>query len=105
MAIEYDSDDIGELDEDAEDTIQGPATVEQFDSLLNEFLEDHPTQDHNHEAGFAYDSAAGSLAGAPADRSAIAKVLDCQLALHDSDMTLHDSDMTSHDKQYSEGAL
>lgn len=74
MALEYDSDDIGELDDDAEDTIQGPATVEQFDDLLTEFLEDHPTQDHNHEAGYAYDAAGGSVAGGPVDRAAVAKV-------------------------------
>ena len=74
MAIEYDSDDIGELDDDADHANQGPATVEQFDNLLNEFLDDHSTQDHTHEAGFAYDSAAGSRTGAPADEAAIAKV-------------------------------
>lgn len=74
MALEYDSDDIGDLDDDAEDTIQGPATVEQFDNLLTEFLEDHPTQDHNHEAGYAYDAAGGSVAGGPIDRAAVAKV-------------------------------
>lgn len=74
MALEYDSDDIGELDDDAEDTIQGPATVEQFDDLLTEFLEDHPTQDHNHEAGYAYDAAGGSVAGGAVDRAAVAKV-------------------------------
>ena len=74
MALEYDSDDIGDLDDDAEDMIQGPATVEQFDNLLTEFLEDHPTQDHNHEAGYAYDSAGGSVAGGPVDRAAVAKV-------------------------------
>lgn len=74
MAIEYDSDDIGELDKDSDHMIQGPATVEQFGNLLDEFLEDHPTQDHNHEAGYAYDTAAGSRSGAPADEAAIAKV-------------------------------
>ncbi|KAL3156668.1 Protein ltv1 [Trebouxia sp. C0009 RCD-2024] len=76
MALEYDSDDIGELDDDAEDTIQGPATVEQFDDLLTEFLEDHPTQDHNHEAGYAYDAAGGSVAGGAVDRAAVAKTLE-----------------------------
>lgn len=74
MALEYDSDDIGDLDDDAEDMIQGPATVEQFDNLLTEFLEDHPTQDHNHEAGYAYDAAGGSDVGGPVDRAAVAKV-------------------------------
>ena len=74
MALEYDSDDIGDLDDDAEDMIQGPATVEQFDNLLTEFLEDHPTQDHNHEAGYAYDAAGGDSAGGPVDRAAVAKV-------------------------------
>lgn len=74
MALEYDSDDIGELDDDAEEAIQGPATVEQFDDLLTEFLEDHPTQDHNHEAGYAYDAAGGSVTGGPVDRAAVAKV-------------------------------
>ena len=74
MALEYDSDDIGELEDDAEDMIQGPATVQQFDNLLTEFLEDHPTQDHNHEAGYAYDAAGGSVAGGPVDQAAVAKV-------------------------------
>lgn len=75
MALEYDSDDIGELDNDSEDMIQGPATVEQFDNLMTEFLEDHPTQDHNHEAGYAYDAAGGSGTGGPVDRAAVAKVI------------------------------
>ena len=74
MALEYDSDDIGDLDDDEEDAIQGPATVEHFDNLLTEFLEDHPTQDHNHEAGYAYDAAGGSVAGGPVDQAAVAKV-------------------------------
>lgn len=81
MALEYDSDDIGELDNDSEDMIQGPATVEQFDNLMTEFLEDHPTQDHNHEAGYAYDAAGGSGVGGPVDRAAVAKVTNCKPTL------------------------
>ncbi len=76
MAIEYDSDDIGELDDEEGNGIQGVATVDQFDSLLTEFLEQHPTQDHNHEAGYAYNTAGGTAAGEahPVDRAAVAKV-------------------------------
>ena len=73
MAIEYDSDDIGELDDEEGN---GVATVDQFDSLLTEFLEQHPTQDHNHEAGYAYNTAGRQTAGEsePLDRAAVAKV-------------------------------
>ena len=76
MAIEYDSDDIGDLDDEEGATNQGAATVDQFDNLLTEFLEQHPTQDHNHEAGYAYDTAGGTAAGEmnPVDRAAVAKV-------------------------------
>ena len=34
MAIEYDSDDIGELDEDEADGTEQPATIDQFGSWL-----------------------------------------------------------------------
>ena len=76
MAIEYDSDDIGELDEEEFDGDQGTATVDQFGNLLDEFLEQHPTQDHNHEAGYAYDAAGAGADGqsTPLDKAAIAKV-------------------------------
>ena len=77
MAIEYDSDDIGELDdEEADGCVTGTATTDQYHQLLTEFLEQHPTQDHNHEAGYAYDAAGAAAGGqsAPIDEAAIAKV-------------------------------
>lgn len=89
MALEYDSDDIGELDDDAEDMMQGPATVQQFDNLLTEFLEDHPTQDHNHEAGYAYHAAGGSVAGGPVDQAAVAKVNNSKPAYNQDAMERH----------------
>ncbi|KAL0054064.1 hypothetical protein WJX82_003186 [Trebouxia sp. C0006] len=72
MAIEYDSDDIGELDDEEGN---GLATVNQFDNLLDEFLAQHPTQDHNHEAGYAYNTAGRKSAGdaEPLDRAAVIK--------------------------------
>ncbi|DBA99090.1 hypothetical protein WJX77_009113 [Trebouxia sp. C0004] len=72
MAIEYDSDDIGELDDEEGN---GVATVDQFDKLLDEFLAQHPTQDHNHEAGYAYNTAGRKSAGdaEPLDRAAVIK--------------------------------
>ncbi len=73
MAIEYDSDDIGELDDEEGN---GVATVDQFDNLLDEFLAQHPTQDHNHEAGYAYNTAGRKSAGdaEPLDKAAVIKV-------------------------------
>lgn len=72
MAIEYDSDDIGELDDEEGN---GVATVDQFDNLLDDFLAQHPTQDHNHEAGYAYNTAGRKSAGdaEPLDRAAVVK--------------------------------
>ena len=76
MAIQYDSDDIGELDDEEEGGIAGTATMDQFAQLLTEFLEQHPTQDHNHEAGYAYDAAGGAADGQASalDKAAVAKV-------------------------------
>lgn len=88
MALEYDSDDIGELDNDSEDIIQGPATVDQITDLMTEFLEDHPTQDHNHEAGYAYDAAGGSGTGGPVDRAVVAKVTNSNPTQHNFNMLL-----------------
>ena len=75
MAIEYDSDDIGELDEDSDNAIQGAVSVDQYDKLLNKFLDDHPTSDHVHEAGFAYHTAASDGDRHLHDKEAVAKVI------------------------------
>ena len=87
MAIEYDSDDIGELDDEEGN---GVATVDQFDNLLDEFLAQHPTQDHNHEAGYAYNTAGRKSAGdaEPLDRAAVIKVFSCFFD-HDTIYTGH----------------
>lgn len=74
MAIEYDSDDIGELDEDPDNVIQGTVSVDQYDKLLNKFLDDHPTSSHEHEAGFAYHTAATDGNDHLHDKEAVAKV-------------------------------
>ena len=74
MAIEYDSDDIGELDEDSDNVIQGTVSVYQYDKLLNKFLDDHPTSSHEHEAGFAYHTAASDGNDHLHDKEAVAKV-------------------------------
>lgn len=41
LALEYDDEELGDMDELAE-KIQGGANVEDFDSILNEFIKDHP---------------------------------------------------------------
>ena len=74
MAIEYDSDDIGELDDDMDDAIQGAVNLEQYDKVFNKFLDDHPTSDHVHEAGFAYNTAASDGKCHLQDEQAVAKV-------------------------------
>lgn len=74
MAIEYDSDDIGELDEDLDNAIQGAVSVDQYDKLLNKFLDDHPTSNHVHEAGFEYHTAASDGTNHVHDTEAIEKV-------------------------------
>ncbi len=41
LALEYDEDELGDMDELADD-IQGGADVEDFESVLDEFIRDHP---------------------------------------------------------------
>ena len=61
LALEYDSDDIGELEEGCDDeALRGPAALEQYGHLMDEFLSRHATRDHAHEGGQAYEAAAGS---------------------------------------------
>ena len=46
LALEYDEDELGEMDELADDGyIQGGADVEDFESVLDEFIRDHPRRE------------------------------------------------------------
>lgn len=59
MALEYDSDDIGELDQlEGHPSLKGTATTDRFSKIMDQFLAVHNTQDHNHDSGHAYKSAA-----------------------------------------------
>ena len=59
LALEYDSDEIGELDQyEGHSSLQGTATTDRFSKIMDQFLEVHNTQDHNHDSGHAYRSAA-----------------------------------------------
>ena len=59
MALEYDSDEIGELDQfEGQPSLQGTATTDRFSKIMDQFLAVHNTQDHNHDSGHAYKSAA-----------------------------------------------
>lgn len=74
MAIEYDADDIGELDDDMDDAVQGSAKLEQYNKVFNKFLDDHPTANHVHEAGYAYSIAASDGRQHLQDQDTVAKV-------------------------------
>ena len=78
LALEYDSDDIGDLEDDEVGPSNG-ADVGEFGGLLDEFLAVHATPGHAHEGGQAYHTAAEAAAarGPAADEDAgvaIAKV-------------------------------
>ena len=87
LALEYDSDDIGDLD-DGEEEVCGVSGLEQFSGLMDEFLSEHATQDHAHEGGQCYHAAAEvlshKLAGCD-DKDdaavAIAKVRGCPFCM------------------------
>ena len=64
LALEYDSDEIGELDELEDDpSARGPASTDQFSGIMDEFLAVHATQDHAHEGGQLYHTAAVASRG------------------------------------------
>lgn len=50
----YNSDEMGELEDD-DDALQGSHALDQYDSLMSDFLAEHATQDHAHEGGLHYD--------------------------------------------------
>jgi hypothetical protein len=84
LALEYDSDEIGDL----EDGEVGPAagvSVDQFGGLMDEFLAAHATPGHAHEGGQAYHSAAEAAAAAPpgaaADEDAAIAIAKARAAL------------------------
>ena len=50
LALEYDSDDIGELDQLAGDqATRGLASTDQYSKLFDQFLDEHATKDHQFE--------------------------------------------------------
>ena len=64
LALEYDSDEIGELEQlEGHPSLQGTATTDRFSEIMDQFLAVHNTQDHNHDSGHAYRSAAQMSAG------------------------------------------
>ena len=55
LALEYDSDDIGELDQLAGDqATRGLASTDQYSKLFDQFLDEHATKDHQFEGGQPY---------------------------------------------------
>ena len=40
--------------------MEGTVSINQFQDMLDEFLDTHRTADHAHEAGFQYETAAAS---------------------------------------------
>lgn len=65
LALEYDSDEIGELDTyEDHPSLKGTATTDRFGKVLDNFLAVHNTQDHAHDSGHAYDSAADTASAA-----------------------------------------
>ncbi|PSC71647.1 LTV1-like protein isoform A [Micractinium conductrix] len=53
LALEYDEEDIGDLEEQGQD-IRGFADVAEFDNLLDEFLESHGQSQTHHEGNVPY---------------------------------------------------
>ena len=53
----YDSDQIGDLEEDPEEA-QGCADLNMYGNVLDQFLESFATADHAHESGARYHSLA-----------------------------------------------
>ena len=78
LALQYDSDEIGELDEmEGNGEMEGTVSVDQFQDVLDDFLDNHRTADHAHEAGFQYETAAahaGDQHQDPEAAAAVAKV-------------------------------
>ena len=55
LALEYDSDDIGELDQLADDqATRGHASTDQYSKMFDAFLDEHATKDHQFEGGQQY---------------------------------------------------
>ncbi|KAK9846608.1 hypothetical protein WJX81_007566 [Elliptochloris bilobata] len=63
LALEYDSDEIGDLEDEGVGPPAG-ASLDQFGGMLDEFLAVHATPGHAHEGGQAYHSAAEAVAAA-----------------------------------------
>ncbi len=53
LALGYDSDQIGDLEEDPEEA-QGCADLDAYGNVLDNFLESFATTDHAHESGARY---------------------------------------------------
>ena len=55
LALEYDSDEIGELDGDEDEpSTRGGATTDQYSRIMDDFLAVHATRLHAHEGGIQY---------------------------------------------------
>lgn len=78
VAPGYDSDEIGELDQDeADPSLSGVQNIDRYTKVLDQFLAVHNTQDHAHDSGHAYDSAAQTsfASGKNAPQSAASRQL------------------------------
>ncbi|KAK9819819.1 hypothetical protein WJX72_002761 [[Myrmecia] bisecta] len=64
LALEYDSDEIGELDDEE---VGGQASLDQFGGLMDQFLEDHRASVHAHESGLRYSTAADTTHASAAE--------------------------------------
>lgn len=65
LALEYDSDEIGDLDQyDGHPSLKGSASADRYAKVLDKFLAVHNTQDHAHDSGHAYNSAAETAVAA-----------------------------------------
>ena len=75
LALQYDSDEIGDLEDEAEDGIGGHADVNTFTDILDDFLQAHVTGNHVHEGG-EYETIAGQANGRrdPEAAAALGKV-------------------------------
>jgi len=59
LVLEYDSDDIGELDEiEMDPAARSSDHTDRFERIMDTFLQVHNTQDHAHDSGHEYRSAA-----------------------------------------------
>ena len=87
LALGYESDELGDLDEEA-DTTRCGHDLQQYGHLMDEFLAVNATHDHAHEGGQLYSAPGGQTAPLTAEQLeaavAIAKVLASPYCLQTS---------------------